>query len=194
MFNIMKKKYHKSDTFTFSQLKERLVVEGQVRIVEATPATFRGWDNALKTFYTKFASGTIFKNHIFACNLSAPTTLSIKEWRDAETDVKRNFSKRGTNGADRAELMKLYQLEQLTAPGLREIKQVELWTKWRKFIPHEYQAEICPEPDFEIVQRIKNEKKAKLKLVAAKKKKLSQPTVTAMESEELGTATVMESI
>jgi hypothetical protein len=40
MFNILKKKYHKSNTFTFSQLKERLVVEGQVKIVDAVPGTF----------------------------------------------------------------------------------------------------------------------------------------------------------
>jgi hypothetical protein len=43
-----KKKYHKSDTFTFSQLREVLVVDGQVQTVQVTPATFKGWDNALK--------------------------------------------------------------------------------------------------------------------------------------------------
>jgi hypothetical protein len=83
MFNIMKKKYHKSDTFTFSQLKERLVVDGRVQIVEATPETFKGWgNNALNTFYSNFVSGTIFKNHIFKYSSSVLTRLSMKEWRD----------------------------------------------------------------------------------------------------------------
>jgi hypothetical protein len=93
VFNIMKKKYHKSNTFTFPQLKKALFVDGQIWIVEATPATFKGWDDALKGFYTEFASGTIFKNHIFTCNSTAPTTLTMKEWRDAETDHKKNFVK-----------------------------------------------------------------------------------------------------
>jgi hypothetical protein len=54
MFNITKKKYHKSNTFTFSQLKERLlVIDGQVQIIEATE-TFKGWDNLLNTLYSKF--------------------------------------------------------------------------------------------------------------------------------------------
>jgi hypothetical protein len=119
MFNIMKKKYDKSDTFNFSQLKEMLVVDGQVQVVEATPETFEGWGNVLKTFYSMFASGTIFKNHIFSCNSSASTTLSMKEWRDAKTDMQRNFIRKGTNGSNHAQLMKQeYQLEQPTEPSI----------------------------------------------------------------------------
>jgi hypothetical protein len=207
MFNIMKKKYHKRDTITFAQLRESLVVDGQVRIVQATPATFKEWDDALKGFYTKFATGLIFKNHVFACNLSAPTMMNIKEWRDAETDSKRDFVKRGTNGPNCAQLMKEFQLRQLKKPGLKEIKQVELWTKWQKFIPQQFQVEICPEPEAEVLQRIKNEKNEKLKQAAKKKKKkIEQPTLdnkigtdtatdTAIESD-LGTDTVtaMESL
>jgi hypothetical protein len=144
---------------------------------------------------------TIFKNHIFARNLSAPTTLNIKEWRDAETDSKRDFVNQGTNRPDRAQLMKQYQLQQLKEPGLKEINQVELWTKWRKFIPLHFQSEICPEPEAAVLQRIKNEKLEKLKKTAKKKKKKrEQPpmdnnlaTASAIESD-LGTITAMESL
>jgi hypothetical protein len=52
----MKKMYHKSNTFTFSQVKERLVVDGQVQIVEATLEIFKGWGSVMKTFYSKFPS------------------------------------------------------------------------------------------------------------------------------------------
>jgi hypothetical protein len=47
-----------------------------------------------------FASGAIFKNHIFSCNSSAPITLSTKEWRDAETGEKRDFIKKGADRSD----------------------------------------------------------------------------------------------
>jgi hypothetical protein len=105
-------------------------------------------------------------------------------------------------GPSHAQLMKEYQLQQLKEPGLKEIKQVELWTKWRKFIPHQFQSEICPEPEVAVLQRIKNEKKEKLKQAAKKKEKMEQPplgndlgTVTAMESD-LGTdnVTAMKSL
>jgi hypothetical protein len=37
----MKKKYHKSDTFTFSQLKERLLVDGQVELLMGLKKPFK---------------------------------------------------------------------------------------------------------------------------------------------------------
>jgi flavodoxin len=202
MFNIMKKLYHKTDTFTFAQLLKTIQVDGQVAILQATAETFIGWDDALKQFYTKFQPNTIFKNHIFSCFSTAPSTLIIKEWRDADIVFSRDFAKRGTKGPNRVQLMKEYQFQQLKEPGLREIKQVELYSKWRKFIPHQFHAEICPKPDDLVLQRIKNEKKEKLKLAAKKKKKKTEQsptdsnlnTNTAMKTNELGTVTAMDNV
>ncbi len=123
------------------------------------------------------------QNHIFSCNSSAPTTttLSTKEWSDADTDEKRNFVKKGAAGSDHAQLMKQYKLEQLREPGLREIKQVELWVKWRKCIPPpQFRDEICPRQDEMIIERIKKEKNDELKSKkTAKKKKMEQPPTVA---------------
>jgi hypothetical protein len=55
---------------------------------------------------------------------------------------KKNFIKKGTDGSDCAQLMKQYKLEQLMELGLQEIKQVELWSKWRKCILPEFQDQI----------------------------------------------------
>jgi hypothetical protein len=60
--------------------------------------------------------------------------------------------------------------------------------KWRKFIPPEFQDEICPEPNKGIIQRIKNEENEKLKLkvkqlAAKKEKKIKQQLIIATESE-----------
>jgi hypothetical protein len=148
------------------------------------PTNFYGPPVVLNTFYKKFPRGHIFTNRIFSCNSTAPTTLRIKEWRDATTEKKKSFVKRGTAGSDRSELMKQYKLEQLREPGLREIKQVELWVKWRKFIPPQFRDEICPRPDEKIITRIKKEKNDKLKVKnLAKKKKIEQPPAVATESE-----------
>jgi hypothetical protein len=118
MFNIKKKKYHESNTSAFSQIKERLIIEGQVESVDPTPETFHGWGKVLKISNFTIL-GTIFKNHIFSCNLSAPTILRRKEWRDvADTNQKKSCVMNGTARSDCAKLMKQYKFEQLVEQGL----------------------------------------------------------------------------
>ena len=41
------------------------------------------------------------------------------------------------------------------APKIREMKQLELFIKWRKLIPEIYQDEICPKLTDEIMKRVK---------------------------------------
>ena len=59
-----------------------------------------------------------------------------------------------------------------TPPGLSDIKQVELYAKWRKFIPSPFQDEICPKPSDEVLDRVKGSKKEK------REKKKSQKAAT----------------
>jgi hypothetical protein len=98
---------------------------------------------------------------------------------------KETSSRRELIGPIAFQLRSQYKLEWLTEPGIWEIKQVKLWTKWTKRIPPQFQDEICPEPDKEIIQRIKNEKKEKLKQLAAKKKKIGQPALIVATETEL---------
>ena len=44
------------------------------------------------------------------------------------------------------------------ASGMKEIKKVELYTKWRKLIPAPYQDVICPKPADEIINKVKKDK------------------------------------
>ncbi len=63
-----------------------------------------------------------------------------------------------------------FQLERLNPPGLKEIKQVELWKHWGQFVPHPYKAVICPKPPQDVIDRIKQEKSAKQKAATKKRK------------------------
>ena len=66
-----------------------------------------------------------------------------------------------------------------TKPGLREIKQVELWSKYRPLVPEAFREECCPKPAKEVLEREKNKKKAKGKIKRdEKKEKGKQETVT----------------
>ena len=61
-------------------------------------------------------------------------------------------------------------LDPCIAPGLKEIKQVELFPKWRQFVPEKYKDETCPDPGVEVLNSVKG-KKAKLLKDKEKEKK-----------------------
>ena len=51
----------------------------------------------------------------------------------------------------------------LKKPELADIKIVQFFTKWRKFIPPQYWDELCPKPSDELMERVKNKASAKRK-------------------------------
>ena len=51
-----------------------------------------------------------------------------------------------------------------TKPGLKEIKQVELFKKYRPLVPKEYWDECCPEPVKDVLEREKERKRTKDKM------------------------------
>jgi hypothetical protein len=63
-----------------------------------------------------------------------------------------------------------FTLERLNAPGIREIKQVELWKNWSQFVPHPQKEIICPKPPQDIIDKIRKEKSAKQKAATKKRK------------------------
>ena len=63
--------------------------------------------------------------------------------------------------------------EQELHSGLSEIKQCELYLKWRTVIPDEYQDIMCPKPADDVLEKIKGEKREKAKVKLAAKKQVS---------------------
>ncbi len=53
---------------------------------------------------------------------------------------------------------------------MKEIKQVELYTKWWKFVPMEYADEICPKPPDEILEKVQKARSEKSKERNAQKR------------------------
>jgi hypothetical protein len=80
--------------------------------------------------------------------------------------------KRGQVRGDKTRVaeMEAFELQRLKAPGLHPIKQVELYKKFRPFVPHEFWEDTCPRPSDEVVAQVKDEssKKRKTKVPAAK--------------------------
>jgi hypothetical protein len=59
------------------------------------------------------------------------------------------------------------ELAILKPPGLRPIKQVELYKKCRPFVPREFWEDTCPKPREAVLTQVKNETVAKRKVKAA---------------------------
>ena len=83
-----------------------------------------------------------------------------------------NCKKRRTGTNDnRLENLKSFILSPLDTSGVKEIKQVELYRKWRPYIPQYAQDITCPKPDDAILLRHKDTVKVKRNAKAAAKKK-----------------------
>jgi hypothetical protein len=70
----------------------------------------------------------------------------------------------------RVAAIEAFELQTLKAPGLRPIKQVELYKKFRPFVPCEFWEDTCPRPSDEVLTQVKDEssKKRKTKVPASK--------------------------
>ncbi len=53
--------------------------------------------------------------------------------------------------------------QQLSNYTLRDVKQVELYTKFWKFVPQEFQDEICPRPSDEVLKNMKQSRSQETK-------------------------------
>jgi hypothetical protein len=58
----------------------------------------------------------------------------------------------------------------LPAPGLKPIKQVELWKKWGPFIPEDEREELCPKPPDDIIKEVASERAGKAATQRRKKR------------------------
>jgi hypothetical protein len=63
-----------------------------------------------------------------------------------------------------------FRLVLILALGLKEIKQVELYSKTRKFTPMEFQDKICPRPSQKVLENIMKSRSEKTKARSNAKK------------------------
>ena len=55
------------------------------------------------------------------------------------------------------------KLNQIVPPGLPMIKQVELSTKFRPFVPEEFRDDLCADPGSDVIDEIKGQRNTKRK-------------------------------
>jgi hypothetical protein len=155
----MKQIYHKTNVYTYEQLVEVCDFNQHVNAIKVVEGDFKDWDKYLDKFYTGFVMGTVTPAHVFEVESLNPTKMMI---RDAITEpyTAQNFRKNTkTPETDedcraRVEAMKAASVPVIPFPGIKEIKQVELYSKWRKFLPEEFRDVTCPKPDEDLNQSV----------------------------------------
>jgi hypothetical protein len=169
MFNQMKLKYHKKDIFSWSQALETLNTKEHVRIVDAQEAMFKDYGALLDKFYGSFKAGTIQKNHIFKVEQTDEKLNMQCAVHDGAPFVNQPMLKRGkVLGKDRTAAIDAFVVAALNPPGLRPVKQVELYKTFRPFVPRQFWDETCPKLSDEVLMQVKDEtaKKRKHKTAA----------------------------
>jgi hypothetical protein len=197
MFNTLKKDYHRSNCYTFPMLMDMLGSEN-VEVLPVEEADWENWDAYLDKFYLRFQSGTVQRNHIFsvAKETGGETVMSLRE-ADGEESTVRKFKRGKATLEERRLALKETARDNIPFPGVREIKQVELFTKWREYVPEDFKDEMCPEVALDVIkqQRLETrERKAKRQKKADHKKEdsklellLKQPEV--LDEQEAETTT-----
>lgn len=183
LFNLVKLDYHKQNTYTYDELydainkNEFITVE---KMMKDEMFDFLEWQDK---FYQSPEGGKFNQTHVFTIeriNGNKSTLLRKQDDKDAEIRYdsllpsKRNKKCRYIeNPVERMqEISKMLEnLKVLEPPGLRPIKQVELFSKWAPLLP-KYAADItCPRPSDDVMKVVRDEKRSKAALSHSKKKK-----------------------
>lgn len=175
-FNTLKTRYRGSNVFTMKQLQTVLDVEPGVTVVRLEDHC--DWDSLLDVLYSKMPAGTVKMNHNFTVRSNSSTSMTIQRTTlDTDQKYTKTFDlKKGTLPADQRRTILKATPALLPRPGLKTIKQVELVSKWRQFIPPEYRADILPDLSSEKVkeynkERYKNKRKIVIETVESKQEK-----------------------
>ena len=161
-FNSLKADYRLSDIWSMEQLFKALATNPRIKIIRQwssyppNPAFigFKGWTKFMALFYQLITGGKCLSGQIFTSNSNDPGIMQIKT-DDMGTDaehVQVQFKERGAaiRGSQRLKLLRdRTELTLLPPPGISEIKQMTLYTKWRLVVPREHWTATCPQPSLE---------------------------------------------
>jgi len=183
LFNLIKKNYRKKNIYTVDELVANCGELSMINAVEMQPEHFRKYDDLLNRHYKKFGTLGVLKWHIFTYNKegNGDITLTVRTSNLDGTktkSLKMNLPFRmpenvplPTDEALRASFLcqrraqvireDWERMAVLEKPGLRPIKQVELYKKYRPFVPPEVADIICPKPSDEALRAYEKDKDAR---------------------------------
>ena len=115
--------------------------------------------------YTRPGSYTVQLNHIVMATDKNPRFLTTEAVKGVDSKLQNltNLKKNSTAGqkSARTRIIKNNKMKNEKRPGLRNIKQVDIYHKWGPLVSEEFRDDICPKPSNTIIKYVKDERKAK---------------------------------
>ena len=184
MFNLLKLNYHNKNIFTYDSLTSVLNENSFVDVFQMKPSNFHDHKDWQDGYYRTPTSGEFKQTHIFKirnCFRGGTPTVLMKQddleaavrLDDLQPTEKSRKAKKMTSSQRSIEIAQMEKnLKVLKPPGMKPIKEVELYTKWRPLLPKECQDDTCPKPSEEVMTKIKNDRCAKAHKRSMMRKKI----------------------
>ncbi len=138
---------------------------------ETTTTTTTKWGRwQRKCTHCRWLHPGRWTDHIFWADASKPSVLYTKETDEAPVITLPFHNDKFVQQQNRLRELKEFALKSIPAPGIKPIKQVELYTKWRKFVPDSFQDEICPKPSTDVINQVTSDRKQKNRERTSKKR------------------------
>jgi hypothetical protein len=177
LFNLLKQLFRKSQVYTMEQLVGVLNENQYVECLKVGKDDFYKIGDFEDTLYTSGSSsalsGNTKKYQLFTSSDVEPGVLLAKE-SNSSNDVVRMDMRKGYDD-HRSEILSNFDFEELEqlddCPGIRRIKQVELFSKWRKHVPDKYKSPLYDNPGEEVLKSVKDDRRTKKEYLAMQKSK-----------------------
>ena len=166
LFKQLKRGFHYKNVYTMNQLIRVCNISDSITPIHCSSNNFFNWDLYLDRIYKRPGAGTVNKNHIFKSVQTKPGILITEIIKDEDVKeqnlIKLSKNETGGQKSGRARIINGKKLKNEKRPGLRDIKQVDLYEKWGPLVPAQFRDEICPKPSNKIIKSVKEERKAKM--------------------------------
>ena len=163
MFNLLKKRYHQSQIYSVESLSTLLNELDNVNYYHVTSEVFFDYNALLNHFYKSFPVGTVKRNHFFWVSEDNATTMHSREYYHSDSDDTVTAFDHCIIMENRLQLLSSARcnMRPMSAPGMKHIKQVELWQKWGPFIPEPYRDCLCAKPSDTVINAVAMERRSR---------------------------------
>lgn len=183
--NLLKLSYHHCNVYTYDILIDKVQENEFItahKVESSEMFDFLKWQDI---YYRSPKVGEFNTTHIFEISDrgygSIPTMLMKLDYfgsdvrKDSLLPTKRNRKGKYLSIDERkVAIMKMpEELKILQRPGLREIKAVELCSKWRPLLPEWARESTCPKPSGEVIKSVRTKKNEKTKARTKRKRDLA---------------------
>jgi hypothetical protein len=165
--NLLKLEYRKRQVFMMEQLQEHLDSNAYVECIKVGVDNFCDYGKFEDKLYKdKPLSGHTKKYQLFYLTDEEPGVLYGKE-SNVDTNKHKMDLTKGNDESRKQHLSNfdVKLMDKLKTEGIRTIKQVELFTKWRKHVPDEYKSPLYDNPGIDVLESVKQDRKNKKQFV-----------------------------